>query len=407
MDEPAPARPVSQRAALPRGKQVRIVAVIAVAVGLVIFLVWFGSGLLRPQPEASPPAAITAAGTFRATAAQIADLKIESVTQRLFRSEEVTDGRIAFNADRTVPVVSPYSGRVTRVLHGLGDSVKQGAPLLAIEASEFVQGQADLRNAAEQVSLALLTEKRKRGLYESKGGALQDWQQAQADLFSARNALSSARDRLRILGKTDAEIAAMERAQKIDPSAYVLAPISGAVTDRQVASGQYIQAAASANPVFTIADLSSVWLIANVRESNAERVKIGQLVEVQVLAIAQRTFRARVTYVAAAIDPITHRLPVRAEIENPDGVLKPEMFATFRINTSEASRAPAVPEAAVVYEDDAAHVWVAQGNDILAIREIRTGRRSDGMVEVTSGLRVGERIITSGSLFIDRAAKND
>ncbi|MGC2460499.1 MAG: efflux RND transporter periplasmic adaptor subunit, partial [Steroidobacteraceae bacterium] len=173
--------------------------------------------------------------------------------------------------------------------------------------------------------------------------------------------------------------------------------------DRQLGPGQYAQAGTS-TPLFTIADMSSVWMVGNVREADAGHIHRGQAVEVSVLAYPDRRFAARVVYVAPTIDPNTHRLTVRAVIDNSDDALKPEMFATFRILTSEGTQAPAVPASAVVYEGDSAHVWVLQSTDAIAIRPIRAGRASDGFVEVLDGLKPGERVVTKGSLFIDRSA---
>lgn len=181
------------------------------------------------------------------------------------------------------------------------------------------------------------------------------------------------------------------------------APVAGVVVDRQVGPGQYLQSG-SATPQFTIADTSTVWLLANVRETDASLVKIGQPVEVRVLAYPKRSFTARVTYVSPVIDPVTHRLPVRAQIANRDGALKPEMFASFKIVTSEPSESPAVPEDAVVYEGEAAHVWMAQPDGTLAYRAVHTGRREDGLIEVTQGLVPGDHVVTKGGLFIDQAA---
>ena len=206
--------------------------------------------------------------------------------------------------------------------------------------------------------------------------------------------LNAARNRLQILGKSQSEIAALEAAQNIDPAAAITAPIAGVIVDRQIGPGQFLQAGGT--PVFTIADPSSVWLLANVRETDAGLVKVGQSVEVRVLAYPQRDFKARVTHVAALVDPVTHRLPVRAEIDNHDGALKPDMFANFRILTSDSSDAPGVPEAAVVYEGEAAHVWVLSGDGLLAYRAIHTGRSNDGMVEVLDGLKPGEKVIVDG-----------
>jgi cobalt-zinc-cadmium efflux system membrane fusion protein len=271
-----------------------------------------------------------------------------------------------------------------------------------VESPEFVQAQNDIESASTQIKLARINESRKHALYEAKGGSLQDWQSAQADLTTAETVLNSVRNRLRILGKSPADIAAMESNQKINPVATLVAPIGGVVIDRQLGPGQYIQA--GGGPVYTIADPSSVWLLANVRESDAGLVKLGQPVEVRVLAYPKRTFKARVTYVAAVVDPSTHRLPVRAEVENRDGALKPEMFATFRILTGEPVESPAVPQSAIVYEGDAAHAWVLGEDGLISYRSIRPGRSEDGLVEVLDGLKTGERIVTKGGLFIDQVA---
>ncbi len=386
----------------PHRRQLVVLGLAAVTLSIVLGTIWLaGHGFGRSGAE-SPPVA-GPAGTFHPTAQQLKTLTIEPVKVRAFVSEERTEGRIAVNADRTTPVYSPYSGRITRVIANQGDVVAQGAPLATIDASEFTQGLNDLRTGEAQVKLARLAETRKHALYDIKGGSLADWQQSQSDLSAAETALNAARDRLRILGLSDAQIEHLAAEQHFEPATSIVAPIRGVVVDRQVGPGQYAQSGA-ATPVYTIADLSTVWLIANVRESDAGRVQRGQSVEVRVLAWPERTFSARVVYVAPTIDPSTHRLTVRAVIDNADGALKPEMFASFVIHTSAADQSPAVPEGAVVYEGDTAHVWVVQSDDSIALRPIRPGRISDGYVEVLDGLKSGERVVTRGSLFIDRAA---
>jgi cobalt-zinc-cadmium efflux system membrane fusion protein len=390
------------RRAWSKDRQWRITGIAAAVLGVAVLAAWLG-GRLFGSHEAPAAAAPSPPGTFRATPQQLKTLTVEVVQTHGFVSEELTEGKIAVNGDRATPVFSPYSGRVTRVIAGLGDTVKSGAPLATLEASEYVQAQSDLKSAAAAVKLARINETRKHALYDAKGGSLQDWQSAQADLITAESTLKSVRNRLRILGKSDTEIDELERAEIMNPVATLTAPIAGVVVDRQVGPGQYLQAG-SGTPVFTIADPSSVWLLANVRETDAGLVKPGQSVEVRVLAYPKRVFKARVTYVAALVDSVTHRLPVRAEIENRDGALKPEMFANFRIFTADASESPAVPEAAVVYEGNAAHVWVVAGDGLLSLRTIRTGRSNDGLIEVLDGLKPGERVVTRGGLFIDQAA---
>jgi len=322
-------------------------------------------------------------------------------------------------------VFSPYSGRVIKVIAMLGDMVEPGAPLFVIHASEFVQAQndlitalANLTAARSQLAMAQTTEKRNHDLYLAQGGALKDWQQAQTDLITAQNtvradeiAAHAVRNRLRILGKTDQEIASLEAepTQKLNAVATVTAPIAGTITQRQIGVGQYINSEANGatNPVFTISDLSTVWLIANVREADAPLMHVGQPVEVHVLAFPGRVFKAKISWVAPSIDSNTHRLLVRADVENPKGELKPGMFANFSIITGEAATAPAVPQRAIVYEGDSARVWVAEDDGTIAARPIRTGRIADGMVEVLAGVSPGEKVVTSGALFIDRAANTD
>jgi cobalt-zinc-cadmium efflux system membrane fusion protein len=385
-----------------RGRQIRLASFLSVIVVAGLLLVWFGDRLFgnKQEPVAEAP---SPPGTFRATAQQLKSLTVEPVGLHGFVSEELTEGKIAVNGDRATPVFSPYSGRVIRVIAGLGDRLKAGAPLAAVEAWEFVQAQNDLATTASQAKIARINETRKHGLYDAKGGSLQDWQQAQADLTAAETALNSVRNRFKILGKSDAEITALEASHSMNATATIAAPISGVVVDRQVGPGQFLQAG-SGTPVFTIADPSSVWLLANVREADSGLVHLGQSVDVHVLAYPKRVFKARVSYIAALVDPVTHRLPVRAEIGNLDGALKPEMFANFRILTSDPADSPAVPESAVVYEGDLAHVWVLSDGGLLAYRDIRTGRNNDGLIEVLDGLEPGEQIVTKGGLFIDQVA---
>src|SRR5215831_11098263 len=378
------------------------------------------------QPDnAQPTKSTNRPGTFRPTEVQWRSLKLAPVQMLAFRPEQVTEGTIAVDDDLTTPVFSHFSGRVTKVIAMLGDVVEPGAPLFVIHASEFVQAQndlitalANLQSSRSQLKMAQTTEKRTHELYLAQGGSLKDWQQAQTDLITAQNtvradeiALHAVRSRLRILGKTDEEIASLEAqpTQKLNPVATVAAPIGGTITQRQIGVGQYINSEANgaSNPVYTISDLSTVYLIANVREVDAPLMRTGLPLEVHVLAYPDRLFKGKISWVAPSIDPNTHRLLVRAEVENSDGALKPGMFANFSIITGQVSTAPAVPQSAVVYEGERARVWVAGDGGSLALREIRTGRSGDGMVEVFDGLSPGERVVTSGTVFIDRAAKAD
>ena len=379
---------------------------------------------LPPKPGLSADRQATpdrTPGRFTPTKEEWAGLATQRVETRLFRPEEIAEGNIAVDDDLTTPVFSPYSGRVVQLIAKLGDKVERGAPLFAVEATEFVQGANDLiaasaalKTARAQLSQAEINEKRAHELYLAKGGALKDWQQSQTELASAQNtarsadiALAAVRNRLRILAKTDRDIAALEAqpTQKLEPLTIVTAPIAGTVTQRQVGLGQYIPSVTSgaSGPVYTIGDLSTVWLIANIREADAGRMRVGQAVEVAVPAYPGRSYSAKLSWIAHSIDKDTRRLLVRADVENPDGSLKPMMFANFKIVTGEAATAPAVPQSAVVYEGDTARVWVARDDGTIESRNVTTDRTSDGMVEIREGLWPGETVVTRGTLFIDRA----
>lgn len=396
--------PLAQRA-LPLAKQLRVVGVAALATGAALGLGWT-TLRARTTPTEPPSSSPTLApGAVRLSATQLATLETAVVGTRSFRSQEITDGQITLNGDTSTQVFTPYSGRVLRVMAEPGESVKKGQPLLQVGASEFVGAQSDLLNASAALNLARATEARKHAAFDSKGGSLADWQQAQADLAAAQTQLEAARNRLRIFGQSDTEIASLEGSRRTQADTYVVAPIAGVITDRQVGPGQFLQAG-STTPLFTIGDLATVWLVAAVRESDAARVQRGQPIEVRVLALPGQVFTATLTSVAAQVDPVTRRVAVRATLPNPDGKLKPQMFATFSIFTSEADKAPAVPEEAVVREGDEARVWVLLPDHSLTSRPVKTGRVSDGMVEVLAGLAAGDRIVTRGSLFVDRAAQS-
>ncbi len=423
MNESLPPEKWRNPQSLPYKRQLILLAWLVSGLVALIAIVLIARALLSGHDE-QPPAAEP--GTFRPTSDQMAALKILPVASVIFHTEQITDGKIATDDDTTTPVFSPYSGRVTRLIAKAGDVVEQGQPLFAIQASEFVQGQNDLITAAAnartteaQLQLARTNEKRQHELFQAKGGALKDWQQSQVDLANAEGtyrtaeiALAAVRNRLRILGKSDKEITAIETAPdsvKMNPEAVVPAPIGGTIIQRQISVGQYINSAAggATSPVLSIGNLSTVWLVANVREVDASQVHVGEPVEVHVLAYPDRVFKARLTYVGSTVDDNTRRVSVRAEVDNPDGALKPEMFATFHIITSADSTAPGVPDSAVVYEGDTARVWVARDSGTLELRQIKRGRALNGMIEVLEGVKAGEKIVTAGTLFIDRAAQGD
>lgn len=360
-------------------------------------------------------------GRFHPTGSQWSMLTVQPVEQHRFRTEVMTEGKISADEDRITRVFSPYAGRVVKILAAPGEKVEQGRPLFVIEAADSVQAQNDfitavtaLNKARSQVELTQIVEQRLASLYKNKAMPLKDWQEAQANLTAAKNDLRSAeialqavRNRLRLLGKSDDEIDTFEKTGLITPDAPVRAPLSGTILQRKIGPGQFLDAGANASePAYSIGDVSKVWLVAYVRESDATKVAVGQKLEFSVLAYPDRVFAAKVDYVAASLDPSSRRLMVRANIDNPDGLLKAEMFASVAVIVDDNGPMTAIPREAVVYEGSVARVWVARDDQAIELRPVKVGLVGGGLVQVLDGLAPGEKIITRGSLFIDRMASN-
>src|SRR3979411_2760395 len=233
-----------------------------------------------------------------------------------FRMEFATEGKIAVNEDSSTPIFSPYAGRVTTLKAKPGEFVKRGQLLFVVEATDTVQGLNDfvaalsaLNSARSKLNLATIVEKRANDLYAGKAVPLKDWQQSQNDLTTAQNdmrsaetALEAVHNRLRILGRSEDQIATFQQTRQISADTPIYSPLGGTVVQRKVGPGQFISSGAS-DPVFVIGDLSTVWLTAFVRETEASGVAVGQQISLSLLALPDRSFKARIHYVSAAIDP--------------------------------------------------------------------------------------------------------
>ncbi len=356
------------------------------------------------------------------TSKQWAALAVEPVSELVFHAEHLTEGKIAVDEDRATLVYSPYAGRVVKLFAKPGDTVAAGQPLFAVESPDMVQAENDfitatagLNKAQAALNLATIVERQNKSLYETKAGPLRDLQQAQAttlaaqnDLHAAQISLEAVRNRLRILGKNDEEITKFGETGLINPLVTIYSPIAGTVVQRKVGPGQYVNttsnSAAANDATFVIGDLSTVWLVAYVRESEAPHVHVGEAMHFSVLALPNHVFNANIAYVATSFDAATRRLMVRATIDNRDGLLKPEMFASVTIMTGEGDSSLAVPRDAIIFDGKNAHVWVARDDRSVEQRRIKTGLANGQMVQILGGLKLGEKVVTKGSLFVDRAA---
>ena len=409
-----------------RWKQVIILPGIGLGFGLMVGLT-LGVGLTQTKGSSRERTTLTAsenvaesrprsdADAVTVDELQAQRLRIEPVQLREFRDARTTVGRIAFNDDRTTAIYAPFQGRVLRLIAKAGDVLRPGSPLVTIDSPDLVQANADViaastavQKAQNQVAQGERVARRQQLLYDGGAAPYKDLEQADSDLRNAQHdlktaegQLEAARNRLRApFGKSGAEIAQIEATHDVDRVAQIASPIAGTVTGRKVSPGQFVRAD-NTDPMFTIADVSSMWLVANVTETDIPLIKVGQEVAVQVVAYPGEVFRARLTYVGASMDPAARRLTVRAEIANPDGRLKPDMFASFHIMTGVSTRSPSLPTAAVLRESDGTMTaWVTIDGKRLVKRTVKVGLQQDGFSQVLEGLEAGERVATESALFL-------
>jgi membrane fusion protein, heavy metal efflux system len=347
---------------------------------------------------------------------ELKTVKVEAVETREFGVSRDAVGKIAFNDDASVPVFPPYQGRITQLYVKPGEDVTKGRILFEIDSPDLVNAESNLitavgalQQAKGQLDLTTRALARSHELIEAKAIAERDLEQSVADhnaadatYKAAVGALDGARDAVRIFGKTEAEIRRVEDTHRVDSRMPVPSPISARVTSRQAGPGQFVQP--GGNPVYTVADLSTVWMIAKVAETDIPLIHLGQDADVKVMAFPGRTFRGKITYVAASVDPDTHRVLVRSEIPDVGHELLPEMFATFVIRTGQTYSSPAVPAGGVVREGDGTMtVWVTGDGHRFDKRTVHIGLQQDDFDQVLDGVKAGERVATDGALFLSNA----
>lgn len=390
---------------------------LAAAAGFGLVRPWSGKGEAVASTPAAAPASTPPETAVRLSENEKRSLVIETVALRAFRPRFVTEGKIATDEDRASPVFSPYAGKVVRIMARPGDLVTEGQVLFTVEATDMVSAQNDyiaavsaLEKARTALRLAEINERRQRDLYNGRAAPLRDFEQAQADLKgtqaderSALAALGAVENRLRILGKTEADLRQLRERGTINSETPIVAPISGLIAQRRIGPGQFVQGGGG-DPLFLVDDTSHVWLQAFVREGDSPAVDIGDEIAFQVVSRPDQTFTGTISHVSTVLDPATRRLVVRASVDNPRGILKREMFASVTIFTEKASDWPAVPRRAVIRQGTQTRVWIATEDGRAMAREIRTGLVQDGYIQVLEGLAPGERIVVQGSLFLDQMA---
>jgi membrane fusion protein, heavy metal efflux system len=335
---------------------------------------------------------------------QLKSVSVQAVAEHPFTPEQHAVGNIDFDEDMTVQVSPPYQGRIVRLLAKTGDKVKKGQLLFTIDSPDVVQAESTLISSAGTLKLTTAVLERAKGLYAIQGIALKDYDQAISDQQAAEAGYRAARDALRIFGKTGSKMDQIVAQRRVDGEMPVPSPITGVVTARNAAPGTLVQPGGSPAP-YAVADVTSKWLLADVPEANLPALRLGQDVDVRLLAYPGRVFHGHITNIAEAVDPNTHRATVRSQVADPDNELRAKMFATFTVHVGNPTRELAVPVDAVVREGDGTmSVWVTSDERLFTRRTVRIGQQQDGFDQIIDGLRSGERIAATGALFISNAS---
>ena len=316
---------------------------------------------------------------------------------RLVRTLRLT-GSVAYNAFKTTPVITQVGGPVSRILVVPGQHVKTGQPMLDVSSPDYSQLLDAYLKAADAFRLADKNWVRAQDLYQHHAIAQRDLEQAESDRNQAQADLNAADQGMRILGIRSPGDLAKAPSSALIP---VLAPIGGEVVERLVSPGQVVQAGQT--QAFTISDLSTVWVLANVYQADLAAVRTGDDVVVETDSYPDR-FHGRISYVSPALDPNTRTLQARIVVDNPGEKLKRDMYCTVTVTAGSIPNAIAVPDASVLRDDNnQPFVYLAISANQFGRRDVEIGESLDGKTHILRGLSPGERVVGDGSLFLQFA----
>jgi cobalt-zinc-cadmium efflux system membrane fusion protein len=367
-----------------------------------------GYALLRTRPANATdgPSTSSAPASAGSESVQLSDSQLTSIAvgpveTRKFAIQREAVGSIDFNEDLSVQVFSPYQGRILETFADVGDVVKQDKVLFTIESPDFIAAQSNLIAAAATLDQTTSALERAKKLYAAKGIDQNDYETAVANQYTAEGALRAARHAVAIFGKSEAEIDQLVASRQVQTALVVRSPISGQVTARNAAPGLLAQPGNPPAP-YAIADMSAVWMLAEVVEADSPVFKVGQAVTATVPAYPDRVFTGTISRLGATVDPNSRRVTLRSQINDPQHLLRPGMFASFIVSTADPVSSPAVPLNGVVREGDGTmSVWVVgQDRHRFIRRTVTVGLQQDGYDQILGGLRAGEPIATSGAILL-------
>jgi cobalt-zinc-cadmium efflux system membrane fusion protein len=378
---------------------------IAVAAMLLLAIAFSGCGGGAAEPESKmtsysgTESAAESANLFTVPQEQMTHVAVVAVQKSSLARVLRLTGAVAYNAFATTPVFSAIGGPVHELLVTPGQSVRAGQALLTVNSPDYSAARSAYLKARTAFLLADKFYVRAQDLLAHGAIAESDFQTAESTRNQAQADLQASEDALRVLGIKDPE--SLSKNPPISTAQVpVLAPVSGEIVERLVGPGQLLQAGAT--QVYTISDMSTVWVLVNVYQGEMAYVRIGDRVDVNTDSYPE-TFHGRISYIATALDPNTRTLQARIVTENPGKKLKKDMYVTASVDAGAVPNALTVPDAAVLRDtENQPFVYVqstAHANEF-ARRLVQLGESHGGRTQITSGLQEGEHVVGDGSLFL-------
>ncbi|MDP2962248.1 MAG: efflux RND transporter periplasmic adaptor subunit [Sulfurimicrobium sp.] len=309
--------------------------------------------------------------------------------------------RIEVDEQRVARIGATVTGRVTQIHATLGQRVKRGEQIATLHSTELSAAQLAYLKALSQTELQRRAVERAKLLFASDVIGAAELQKRESELAQAQAEMQASQGQLGVLGMSDSAMAKLAASRMVHSLSSITATLDGAVIERKVTPGQVVQ---PADALFTVADLSHVWLVAEVPEQQAALVKKGEAAQAEIPALNGKRIEGRLIYVADIVNPERRTVTVRMDVDNPERLLKPEMLASMLIQGAPQRRL-LVPAAAVVREDNKDHVFVQLDGTRFQMRLVTLGQESNGYVPVQSGLKGGEPIVTEGAFHLNNERK--
>ncbi len=346
------------------------------------------------QKQSDAPATDT---TATAKSALPPNVQTATVATTPYQRTIETTGTVAFDQNRSTQVLSPISGPVSRILVNIGSRVRRGQALATVSSPDFAADVSALRKAEATARNTRRIADLDQQLFKNDAIARRDVEQAQTDAINAEADRDAAIQELRSLGVDENTISAIRQNRPVENLGGIIhSPISGEVVEKLVSPGQLLQAATT--PTFTVADLSSVWVMANVFEADLPSVHVGDTAEV---TAGSQNLSGKVDYIAAIVDPNTRAVAVRLEVPNPGEVLKRDMYVRVAIHSQQRAQGILIPVSAVLRDDqNLPFVFVQKPDGTFARQQVQIGSRLGDQQEITGGLTPGQTIVIEGAIFL-------